>query len=58
MTQRLSYDEWFAQADRSCWTLFGVSAYDLPDYCWRDAYDRKRTPQQAAKSARKAAESF
>ena len=35
--------------------LCGMSAYDLPDWCYRDAYDDHMTPRAAAREAYRAA---
>ncbi|MEH1124789.1 hypothetical protein [Micromonospora sp. CPCC 206061] len=34
-------------ADALAYKHFGLSIFDLPDYCWRDAYDDEMTPAQA-----------
>lgn len=39
------------QADDRCRRHFYVSIFDLPDYCWRDAYDDGMTPAEAVREA-------
>jgi hypothetical protein len=39
-------------ADTALRTKRGVSIFDLPDYCWRDAYDDGLTPGDALQAAR------
>ena len=49
------FEAWLARADAVCCKLVGMSIYDLPDYCYRDAFDDGMTPAAAAKSALRAA---
>jgi hypothetical protein len=38
-------------ADSLAHRRYGVSIYDLPDYCWRDVYEDGLTPRQALNAA-------
>jgi hypothetical protein len=38
-------------ADALAFKYVGVSIFDLPYYCWRDAYDDKMTPAEALRTA-------
>ena len=49
--QARSFDEWMERVDAMCWKLAGRSAYDLPDYGYRDAYDDEASPGCAARRA-------
>lgn len=51
----LAFDRWMADVDAYFLLRLGLSADDLPDYCYRDAYDDGATPTQAARAALRAA---
>ena len=40
----MSFEQWMKDLDRICWSNYGLSIYDLPDMCFRDAYDNGQTP--------------
>lgn len=54
-TQQRSYDEWMLAVDANVQRLCGLSADDLPDYCYADAYDDGRSPSEVARAAVRAA---
>lgn len=35
----MTFDQWMDRVDRCCQLDFGMSIHDLPDMCFRDAYD-------------------
>ena len=39
-------------ADATAFKTIGVSIFDLPDFCWRDAHDDGMTPAEALRVAR------
>lgn len=51
----LSFDEWKRIVDNEIIKRTGLSADDLPDYCYRDDYEDGRKPQWSAVAAIKAA---
>lgn len=50
-----NFDSWMIQVDCECAKLCGLSAWDLPDYCYADAHEDGMTPRQAARAAIRAA---
>ena len=46
-----AYAEWMAAVDQACQRIADVSCEDLPDYCYRDAYDDGVSPTLAARRA-------
>ena len=42
---------WMAQVDARFEKRFGLSVFDMVDYCWRDAYDDGLTPAGALRMA-------
>lgn len=46
---------WMAQVDVLILRKTGVTSNDLPDFCYRDAFDDGATPNKAAQRAIKAA---
>jgi len=53
-----TFEDWMARVDAMVERLIGCSAYDLADYCYRDAYDDGRSPLSAARSAIRNQEGF
>ena len=41
----MTFDQWMDRVDRCCQLDFGLSIRDLPDMCFRDAYDSGLTPE-------------
>lgn len=41
----MTFDEWMERIDRSCQMDYGLSVRELPDMCFRDAYDSGFTPE-------------
>ena len=48
---KLTYEEWMREVDREVQNLVGLSASDLADYAYRDAYDAGSSPKSVAKRA-------
>ena len=46
-----TFEQWMEMVDRAVWRLAGASAYDLTDYCYRDAYDSGESPGATARRA-------
>ena len=42
----MSFDRWLLTIDGLCQMDYGLSIYDLPDLCFRDAYDSGQTPTE------------
>ncbi|MCE9558042.1 MAG: hypothetical protein K8R88_03755 [Armatimonadetes bacterium] len=42
----MSFEEWMKELDLLCWSNYGMSIHDLPDMCFRDAFDGEVTPLQ------------
>ena len=52
------FETWLEQVNGYMARLCGMSAYDLPDWNYRDAYDDGVKPTTAAKRAIRAAREF
>ncbi len=52
---KMTFAEFMAAVDRVIQARFGVSADDLPDFCYRDSFEDGMTPRQAAAAAIRAA---
>ena len=52
------FNIWMARVDAYIEQKFGLSSSDLPDYCYRDAFDDGASPGSAAKAAIRAAKEF
>jgi hypothetical protein len=52
---RPTFDVWMSEVDAALVRKIGVSSSDLPDFCYRDAYDEGFTPEEAADEAIEAA---
>jgi Family of unknown function (DUF5419) len=50
----LEFGVWMVKVDDAVKTLAGISADDLADYCYRDAFEDGLSPKQAARRAIKA----
>jgi len=48
---RDTFDDWMKKVDQAVESLVGVSAQDLADYCYRDAYDSGASAKATAKRA-------
>lgn len=57
-TPRLTWEAWMRLVDAAVARIAGLSAYDLPDYCYRDAYDDGESPTATARAAIRAARDF
>lgn len=53
-----SFEEWLRLVDSHIRNKCGLSHLDLPDWCYRDAYDDGVTPATAAARAIKAAKEY
>ena len=42
----MSFSNWMNAVDNLCLNSFGMSIHDLPDMCFRDAYDDGMSPQE------------
>ncbi len=40
----MSFRDWMKELDLICYSNYGMSIHDLPDMCFRDAYDCDSTP--------------
>lgn len=40
----MTFDQWMHEVDRLCLSLYGISIHDLPDMCFRDAYNAGASP--------------
>jgi hypothetical protein len=40
----MSFERWMLTIDGLCRIEFGMSIYDLPDMCFRDAFDAGQSP--------------
>lgn len=45
----MSFDEWKEEVNVEVANLIGLSADDLPDFRYRDAYDAGETPEDVAR---------
>ena len=52
------FDAWLAAVDNAVVRMAGVGKDDLPDYCYRDAFEDGRAPAAVARSAIRAAGGF
>ncbi len=55
---KMPFDEWMQHV---AWHINNMSGYlpdDLPDYCYRDAYDDGKSPKTTAKAAIKNAKEY
>lgn len=43
-----SFKDWFKELDSIVVRVSGLSALDLPDFCYKDAFDCGETPQDTA----------
>ena len=50
-----TFDDWMARVDEAVQLKAGLSAYDLPDYCYRDAYEAGTPAVTVARAAIRAA---
>lgn len=46
-----AFDVWMKKVDAACEARFGISIHDLPDFCFRDAFDCGDTPARVALEA-------
>ena len=53
-----SYEQWMYEVNSACDLACGLSVDDLPDYCFRDAYDSGKSPKSVAKSAIRSAKEY
>jgi hypothetical protein len=51
-----SFEEWMAKVDAKLIGVCYLDSQDLPDYCYRDAFDDGVSPSVAAMRAYRAAE--
>ncbi len=42
----MSFADWMERVDAVCEQSFGLSIHDLPDMCFRDAYDCGQSPEE------------
>ncbi len=47
----MTFEQWMAAVDTQVSTRTGLSVHDLPDMPYRDQYDARYTPGQAAEEA-------
>ena len=48
---KISFEDWMKEVNKEVESAVGMSANDLPDYCYRDAYDDGKSPKSVAKAA-------
>jgi hypothetical protein len=48
---KMTFEEWMRQVDAA----LGMDHRDLPDYCYKDAFEDGDSPKQAARAAMRAA---
>ena len=53
-----TFDQWMQEVNRAVEHLVGLSADDLPDWNYRDAYDDGASPSSAARQAIRAARDY
>lgn len=53
-----TFEEWMARVNQLMDNYCGMVSEDLPDWCYRDAYDDGRTPGAAAREAIAAARDY
>lgn len=46
----MSFSDWMDALDEICQWSFGMSIWDLPDMCFRDAYDDGFSPEEFIES--------
>jgi len=54
-SKHTTFTEWMRQTDQAVFKKCGMFADDLPDYCYRDAYDNGDSPARTASAAIRAA---
>lgn len=42
----MSFERWMEEVNRLCLSTFGLSIHDLPDMCFRDAFDCNVSPEE------------
>lgn len=47
----MTFEQWLAKVDSVLISRCGLSSDDLPDWCYRDAYEDGTSPRQAAQQA-------
>jgi hypothetical protein len=52
------FKTWMEQVNDQIYRKCGLGADDLPDWCYRDAYDARTTPRSAASQAVRAAKDY
>ncbi len=50
-----AFTAYMQDVDREVWAQLGCSVYDLPDYCYRDAFEDGEAPETVARKAIRAA---
>lgn len=51
MTRIMTFKEWMRKVNVIIEAKVGLSADDLPDYCYQDCYDAGETPTATARQA-------
>lgn len=51
MNTDTKFKNWMLKVNAACEHLYGMSIHDLPDYCFRDAFDDGVSPVAVAKDA-------
>jgi hypothetical protein len=46
-----AFEVWMKKVDAVCNNRYGISIYDLPDFCFRDAFDDGETPASVVREA-------
>ena len=44
----MSFDRWMAKVNQALEDMVGLDSRDLPDWCYRDAFDTGMAPDEAA----------
>jgi hypothetical protein len=51
----MNFETWKKRVDEELESLYGLSLDDLPDFCYRDVFDKNWSPKRTAYAALKAA---
>ena len=43
------FEQWMKEVDDAVWAIAGCSVHDLPDYCFRDAFDGGVSAEEVAR---------
>ena len=52
---KLTFEQWLTNVNRHLINMVGLEIDDLPDYCYRDAYEYNESPASVARKVIKEA---